>query len=67
MYDRVLVITNNLYYSKIPSTGIAVLLRSTVPTSAREPDVAFLITASDSFVAKHKLSHIKKRPAHARF
>ena len=26
----------------------------------REPDVALLITASGSFVAKHKLSHIKE-------
>ena len=33
MYDRVLVITINSYYSKVPSTGTAVLLRSTVPTS----------------------------------
>ena len=32
MYDRVLVITINSYYSKVPSTGTAVLLRSTVPT-----------------------------------
>ena len=31
MYDRVLVITINSYYSKVPSTGTAVLLRSTVP------------------------------------
>ena len=31
MYDRVLVITINLYYSKVPST--AVLLKSTVPTT----------------------------------
>ena len=27
---------------------------------AREPDVALLITASGSFVAKHKLPHIKE-------
>ena len=46
MYDRVLVLTINSYYSKVPivpvpryyfskvtSTGTAVLLRSTVPTS----------------------------------
>ena len=33
MYDRVLVITINSYYSKVPSTGTAVHLRSTVPTS----------------------------------
>ena len=32
MYDRVLVITINSYNSKVPSTGTAVLLRSTVPT-----------------------------------
>ena len=31
MYDRVLVITINSYYSKVPST--AVPLRSTVPTA----------------------------------
>ena len=36
MYDRVLVITINLYYSKIPSTGTAVLLRSTVPTTVKK-------------------------------
>ena len=46
MYDRVLVITINSYYSKAPSTGTAVifwyrtgtavLLRSTVPTTAQE-------------------------------
>ena len=30
MYDRVLVITINSYYSKVPSTGTAVLF-STVP------------------------------------
>ena len=35
MYDRVLVITINSYYSKVPSTGTAVLLRSTVPTYVR--------------------------------
>ena len=34
MYDRVLVIAINSYYSKVPSTGTAVLLRSTVPNSA---------------------------------
>ena len=34
MYDRVLVISINSYYSKVPSTGTAVLLRSTVPTTA---------------------------------
>ena len=34
MYPSVLVITINSYYSKVPSTGTAVLLRSTVPTSA---------------------------------
>ena len=28
---------------------------------AREPDVALLITASGSFVAKHKLPHIKEK------
>ena len=36
MYDRVLVITINLYYSKAPSTGTAVLLRSTVPTTVKK-------------------------------
>ena len=30
MYDRVLVITINSYYLKVPSTGTAVILRSTV-------------------------------------
>ena len=34
MYERVLVITINSYYSKVPSTGTAVLLKSTVPTTA---------------------------------
>ena len=35
MCDRgVLVITIKLDYSKVPSTGTAVLLRSTVPTTA---------------------------------
>ena len=34
MYDRVLVITINSYYSKVPSTGTAVLLQSTVPSTA---------------------------------
>ena len=34
MYDRVLVITINSYYSKVPSTSTAVLLKSTVPTIA---------------------------------
>ena len=33
MYDRVFVITINSYYSKVPSTGTAVLLRSTMPTT----------------------------------
>ena len=33
MYDGVLVITINSYYSKVPSTGTAVLLKSTVHTS----------------------------------
>ena len=33
MYDRVLVITIKPYYSKVPSTGSAVLLSSTVPTT----------------------------------
>ena len=33
MYDRVLVITINSYYSKVPSTSTAVLLRSIVPTT----------------------------------
>ena len=33
MYDRVLVITIKLCNSKVPSTGTAVLLRSTVPTT----------------------------------
>ena len=33
MYDKVLVITINSYYSKVLSTGTAVLLRSTMPTS----------------------------------
>ena len=42
MYDRVLVITINSYYSKVQSTGTAVLLRSTVPTTAREPWVGHL-------------------------
>ena len=28
---------------------------------AHKPDVAFLITASGSFVAKHKLLHIKEK------
>ena len=28
---------------------------------AHKPDVAFFITASGSFVAKHKLSHIKEK------
>ena len=28
---------------------------------ARKPDVALLITASSSFVAKHKLRHIKEK------
>ena len=28
---------------------------------AREPDVALLMTASDSFVAKHKLPDIKEK------
>ena len=46
MYDRVLVIAINAYYSKVPSTGnavlfwyctgTAVLLRSTVPTTGRQ-------------------------------
>ena len=36
MYERVLVIIVNSYYSKVPSTGTAVLLRSTVPTSAND-------------------------------
>ena len=35
MYDRVLVITINSYYSKVPSTGTAVLLRSIVPTTGK--------------------------------
>ena len=35
MYGGVLVITINSYYSKVPSTGTAVLLRSTVPTTAK--------------------------------
>ena len=34
MYDRVLVININSYYSKVPSTGTAVLLRNAVPTTA---------------------------------
>ena len=34
---------------------------------AREADVTLLITASGSFVNKHKLAHIKKRSAHTRF
>ena len=34
MSDRVLVITINLYYSKVPSTGTAVFLGSTMPTTA---------------------------------
>ena len=38
MYDRVLVITINSYYSKVPSTGTAVLLRSTVTTYANSRD-----------------------------
>ena len=33
MYCRVLIITINSYYSKVPSTGTAVLLRSTVPNT----------------------------------
>ena len=36
MYDRVLVITINSYYSKVPSTGTAVLLKSTAPTSGEK-------------------------------
>ena len=36
MYDRVLVIRINSYYSKVPSTGTAVFLRSTVPTTANK-------------------------------
>ena len=35
MYDGVLVVTINSYYSKIPSTGTAVLSRSTAPTTGR--------------------------------
>ena len=39
MYDRgVLVITIKLDYSKVPSTGTAVHLRSTVPTTTRFPE-----------------------------
>ena len=33
MYDRVSVIIINSYYSKVPSSGTAVLLRSTVATT----------------------------------
>ena len=46
MYDRVLVITIDSYYSKVPNTGTAVLfwyrtgtevlLRSTVPTTEKD-------------------------------
>ena len=44
MCDRVLVITINSYYSKVPSTGTAALLRSTVHTTVNNrysinPDV----------------------------
>ena len=49
MYDRVLVITINSYYSKVPSTGTAVLLRSTVPTSGHNTRT------------KHNLVYLKPR------
>ena len=62
MYDKVSVITINSYYSKVPSTGTAVLLRSTVPTY--EYLLAYkynernrtLYTKVDGFLFEHKLS-----------
>ena len=38
--------------------------RGREPTT-RVPDVTLLITASDSFVAKHKLLHIKEKDLRA--
>ena len=40
-FDRVLVISINSYYSKVPSTGTAVLLRSAVPTTVNKPWLSY--------------------------